>query len=1093
MGGRSQGGGGVSVGGGSGSVAGLASEAWVEENYLSKAFFNRLFCVYNANDEVIDPNDPDEEDVIDNIKALVGFWTDDYLSALGLGSGGGGGGITLNEPLASINNLGAPTGTNKVLLWNGSSWGYSSITAGSVTSVALAMPTGFTVTNTPITSTGTLTVNFGGTVTKNYVLASPASADGSPSWRALVSADIPDLSSIYAKVETVYTKTEADAKFMTIAAFENLFNALNSSNQKVSHPYSSSVASIKALVGLWTEQYISALGQSSGGGGGGVTLNQPLSAINSAGLSAPSTNGSVLVYSGGAWKYSSAAGIFATAITVAGTATAAGFSATGKDNTYVLLAGGGTKLLSEIGGGGNYLPLTGGTLTGDLTVNAALGVTGNTTLDGNLYIANNKAIQCKNSSGTIQNVIGLSSSNNLQIGYGSASSGYDSYLSGNVVYLCYGTSRTKGLTLDSSGNVGIGIVNPAYKLDVSGDVRATNFRGTLIGNADTATSATSAGNADTVDNEHADAFVHKTGATMTGTLFMTVGIGIQASNNAGLLVYKPASGWGGVSNTQWCVGALDAQGVIRSNNNDLMHYKSDTAYKIYDASNLTSSVITTALGFTPAASSDLADYLPLSAGGTKALTGTLYANSGIAIKYDTDSSRAYGLTAYNTGGTETANILFHNTGNSSKGVWIINAHSDVSSPWTDAVGKYSLFVGDNKLTYNTYNIYHAGNINTANAGSATKLETARTLWGQSFDGSANVTGSLTNVGTITPTGTADVGTNTNAFRYVYVTNWIGSNSGNYLIIGANNGNHVLISTGGNMGIGTFSPSEKLHVNGNVRIGDAVLVWDSTNGALKVQKSDGTAASFYATGGVSALGNSSSSSSYLDQATADARYLKLSGGQTMTGSFTGTSITLSSQMKSTYAIASSNMTVGTSSLNTSYTLYVNGTGRIGGLVFGNTASVNNVTCDVIATSSSHGIYIKTGTAPNYVDGTWTSASDIRLKDIISNVGASIEQIASAPVFNYRWKAGGTQVMLGTSAQYWRNVFQFGVTEGPNTYLFMDYGATALAAAVITARTVQNHEQRIAALEALSDRQGKEIVSLRAENERLINEINELKAA
>ena len=37
------------------------------------------------------------------------------------------------------------------------------------------------------------------------------------------------------------------------------------------------------------------------------------------------------------------------------------------------------------------------------------------------------------------------------------------------------------------GNVGIGTFAPAYKLDVSGDARATNFRGALVGNAATAT------------------------------------------------------------------------------------------------------------------------------------------------------------------------------------------------------------------------------------------------------------------------------------------------------------------------------------------------------------------------------------------------------------------------------------------------------------------------------------------------------------------------------------------------------------------------------------------------------------------------------
>ena len=38
---------------------------------------------------------------------------------------------------------------------------------------------------------------------------------------------------------------------------------------------------------------------------------------------------------------------------------------------------------------------------------------------------------------------------------------------------------------------------------------------------------------------------------------------------------------------------------------------------------------------------------------------------------------------------------------------------------------------------------------TSNVASATKLQTARTLWGQSFNGTANVSGSLTGVGNIT--------------------------------------------------------------------------------------------------------------------------------------------------------------------------------------------------------------------------------------------------------------------------------------------------------------------------------------------------------
>lgn len=41
-----------------------------------------------------------------------------------------------------------------------------------------------------------------------------------------------------------------------------------------------------------------------------------------------------------------------------------------------------------------------------------------------------------------------------------------------------------------------------------------------------------------------------------------------------------------------------------------------------------------------------------------------------------------------------------------------------------------------------YNILHSGNIGSYNAGSATKLQTARTIWGQSFDGSKDINGTF---------------------------------------------------------------------------------------------------------------------------------------------------------------------------------------------------------------------------------------------------------------------------------------------------------------------------------------------------------------
>jgi hypothetical protein len=70
----------------------------------------------------------------------------------------------------------------------------SPATSGTVTSVGLAMPAQFTVTNSPVTSSGTLTADWN-TQTANYVLAGPTTgAAATPTFRALVAADIPSLS-----------------------------------------------------------------------------------------------------------------------------------------------------------------------------------------------------------------------------------------------------------------------------------------------------------------------------------------------------------------------------------------------------------------------------------------------------------------------------------------------------------------------------------------------------------------------------------------------------------------------------------------------------------------------------------------------------------------------------------------------------------------------------------------------------------------------------------------------------------------------------------------------------------------------------------
>lgn len=63
---------------------------------------------------------------------------------------------------------------------------------GTVTSVKMTVPSGFTVTGSPITTSGTLAVSLDSQA-KNKVLASPSNAAGIPSFRVLDASDIPSL------------------------------------------------------------------------------------------------------------------------------------------------------------------------------------------------------------------------------------------------------------------------------------------------------------------------------------------------------------------------------------------------------------------------------------------------------------------------------------------------------------------------------------------------------------------------------------------------------------------------------------------------------------------------------------------------------------------------------------------------------------------------------------------------------------------------------------------------------------------------------------------------------------------------------------
>lgn len=153
---------------------------------------------------------------------------------------------------------------------------------------------------------------------------------------------------------------------------------------------------------------------------------------------------------------------------------------------------------------------------------------------------------------------------------------------------------------------------------------------------------------------------------------------------------------------------------------------------------------------------------------------------------------------------------------------------------------------------------------------ADQLVTARSLWGQSFNGTANVSGNMTGVGNIN-TSAAPAGTiyTNNWFRSKGSTGWYNEDHGGGWYMSDNTwirnfGNKDVylsnkLSVNGNVGIGTTAPSHKLHVLGEiytttkVNINGIVLEKDS-DGNLKVN------GNLYATGGISAYGASDGTSS-----------------------------------------------------------------------------------------------------------------------------------------------------------------------------------------------------------------------------------------
>lgn len=1030
----------TSVGGaggsGSQSLSGYATQDWVTENFLSIEFFSKLFKAYGPAETEGDPDveivPNDVEGTISNIQAMFGFWTEQYISALGQGSGGGGGGGDLNEPLASINTAGLathPGSAGQTIIWNGSAWVYGSVLNSGVTSVGLSAPTGFNVTGSPITTSGTLALSFA----SGYEL--PLAADTAKGVTAYGWGD--HSLAGYALASNVYSKTDADAKFLTIAFFRSLFKAYTSASAEVvpNAGDTTTISSIKAMFGFWTEQYISALGQGSGGGGG-ITLNEPLASLNNAGLAAPSSAGQTLVWNGSAWKYSNAAGISTTSLNVGGsssisgalsvagniTTSAGGFIVNGKDNTYVLLAGGGTKLLSEIGGGGAVNSITIGQsatvyppdANGNVNIPAyptvpssiveQIVIAGTSTpyqpSSGTVTLPTYPTVPTTissftNDSGYITNAAltgylpltggtmsGTINSNNIiptannTYKLGSNSKGYQ------VLYTLYvnGISNSELILASADGdrdiyitaghNIAIGHQNPSYKLDINGTLGVNSA------------------------------------ATLSGGLHVS-GVSTNTNDDDGICVYQPDRNHAGITlGNRTVYGDTENKAIITEIFTSFYDLTSNWAFTKNGSTKIINHPYKDG---TIALISDIpSDYVTLTT--TQTISGNKTFSSPVTITGWSNAS--YGLSILTS--NNNVGVIFGNKTESASDTFVSELYSKVNtktSYWS---------------TYNGTSWYEISHPNKNGVVALVSDISSSLLDYVTLATDQTISGGKTFSKGILITGRMSSSRDDDGLRIISSSlSYIGLTMGNQSTVDSN------------------SASTEIYINISAKTAHWYLQRGTSSYTIQHPNKNGIIAI----------------TTDLDN------YLPLAGG-TMTGAITSQDIIPTTT--NAYKLGSNSK-----QFFVLYTQYVNSAANSVLAI-----ASNDGDRDIYITAAhniamghknpsykldvSGVIYSNTGV---YSAGYVTALSDIRKKNVREYMEMDYGIVADAPMIKFTWKDGRCdgKLQVGSIAQYWQRALPEAVSEMADGELSMSYGVIALLSSIATARKVREHEKRIAELE------------------------------
>lgn len=453
------------------------------------------------------------------------------------------------------------------------------------------------------------------------------------------------------------------------------------------------------------------------------------------------------------------------------------------------------------------------------------------------------------------------------------------------------------------------------------------------------------------------------GGTLTGALRVN---NIETSDGNGLLTYQP-SGWTGVNNTQWGIGTINNQGVIRSNNTSLLHYRNGSdVYTIWDSGN------------------------------------------------------------------------------------------DGSGSGLDA----DLLDGK-----------HYSDIINGNVASATKLQTARKIWGQDFNGTGDITGQLNITSSLTGGMTQGAGalcigyltgghlmfdtndiqakSNGTTTAPIYINDWggnilLGGSGYSYVGIGTNtpkgtldisssNENNVYISCS-NDSIASLNFTNSDIVNWQISSRNS-----KANKALHIYSYDGTAWTNCMTllkgGNVGILKSSPGATLHV-------------GGEVWADKSIGAS---------TYMYAYSGVQIGSTS---DIGWYPYNSRIVAGIT-----TARGVNVGSLLVSNAWADYTNVPTNGAYIKGNFlcgggvTQYSDIRKKTKLQDVELTLKQVANAPLIEHYYNNDDKKTThVGSIAQYWADMNDWFCKLDNDGFYTMEIQNAALASAISVARELERYESK-----------------------------------